>query len=249
MINTLEARYPLAEVIFVPTAVQGDEAIADIVSSVEYLDSRGDIDVIIIGRGGGSLENLWAFNTEEVARAVFRCKTPIISAVGHETDHTVSDEVADCRALTPTAAAVIATPDINEEREHIIAAYEKMKQSLTTLISREENRINNYAEHSPLANINAFFDERIELMNEQKKKLLKSIELLVQRREQSLLASVRELNALSPLAVLSRGYSLTKNENGIVSSTDDVKINDTLEIMVADGKILATANEVIKDEH
>uniref|UniRef100_UPI00402912CB exodeoxyribonuclease VII large subunit n=1 Tax=Eubacterium sp. TaxID=142586 RepID=UPI00402912CB len=139
--NITARRYPLAELVIVPTAVQGDKAAPDIVSSIQLLDSRGDIDVIIVGRGGGSIEDLWAFNTEEVARAVIACKTPVVSAVGHESDFTICDFVADLRAPTPSAAAELVCPDINVQLNRIRSLQYTAELYIKSFIDENSQRL------------------------------------------------------------------------------------------------------------
>ena len=156
--NIIKRRYPVAELVVAPTIVQGDAAPEDIVKSIKLLDSIDDIDVIIVGRGGGSLEDLWAFNTEIVARAVFECKKPIISAVGHETDFTICDFVADLRAETPSAAAEKAVPDINELMKFTEAAESKMLYCITKRLEYEAQRLDYISNESILADYKIYFE-------------------------------------------------------------------------------------------
>src|SRR6185312_1161094 len=139
--STIERRYPLAEIILFPAIVQGPQAAPSIIKSIEQAEAYGSIDVLIVGRGGGSIEDLWAFNEESVARAIFSCRIPIISAVGHETDTTIADFVSDRRAPTPTAAAEIAVPARDELIERIIDRKRSLYKSMSTKIKIEQKRL------------------------------------------------------------------------------------------------------------
>ena len=246
--NIISRRYPLCEIIIVPTVVQGDSAPADIVKSVEFLDNLGDIDTIIVGRGGGSIEDLWAFNTEEVARAVFRCKTPIISAVGHETDFTICDFVADLRAPTPSAAAELSVPDIVNEKLMIQSLSYSLDVNISRIIEKKEENLNNIKNNSALADFNAFFESLENNIQNTEEKLRVSFKNIVLEKENSLKGVAYSLNALSPLAVLSRGYSITKNQNSVVKSISQIKANDEIRIILSDGEAKADVSEVLNYE-
>ena len=167
--NITSRRYPLAELVIVPTAVQGEKAAPEIVESIKLLDSRGDIDVMIVGRGGGSIEDLWAFNTEEVARAVIACNTPVVSAVGHESDFTICDFVADLRAPTPSAAAELICPDINVLFNHVRSLQYTAQLYIQALIDDRSQHLSEITAFSPLANgeelLNAYKDRLSDLNN------------------------------------------------------------------------------------
>ena len=246
--NILGRRFPLCEVVIVPTVVQGDSAPADIVKSLELLDSMDDISTIIVGRGGGSIEDLWAFNTEEVARAVFRCKTPVISAVGHETDFTICDFVADLRAPTPSAAAELAVPDIENE----MLSVENMRASIETLmqrnIERKEEKLDSLINNSVLSDLDSFFENAENGISSSMEKIEKLFENILLRKENDLKGAAQALNALSPLAVLARGYSITKKNGNVIKSADSLSAGDIIDIMVHKGEIKAEISEVIKDE-
>lgn len=246
--NVLARRYPLCEVVIVPTAVQGDAASPEIVRAIKLLDSLGDIDTIIVGRGGGSIEDLWAFNTEPVARAVYNCKTPIISAVGHETDYTICDFVSDLRAPTPSAAAELAVPDINGEMIKINETSAALERLVLANIEDRESKLESIKTASPLANIKSFFESLEGNINNSRDKLLLSFKGIVSQKENLLKGSAFALNALSPLAVLSRGYSITKKDSEVISSTDSVSAGDRVNIVFSDGSASAEITEVNKNE-
>ncbi|MBQ7203531.1 MAG: exodeoxyribonuclease VII large subunit [Eubacterium sp.] len=246
--NVLGRRFPLCEVVIAPTVVQGDSAPADIVKSLRLLDSIEGIDTIIVGRGGGSIEDLWAFNTEEVARAVFNCKTPVISAVGHETDFTICDFVADLRAPTPSAAAELAVPDIKNEINYINNLSTSLESAVTAFVENEEKRIDDIKNNSPLYNTDSFFASLIEKLDGFENKLFSEFDNRIKFEEQRLSGVARALNALSPLAVLARGYSITKNDNGVVGRVKSTKVGEKIETTLSDGKIISEVLEVYDNE-
>lgn len=233
--NITARRWPAAELFIVPTIVQGDRAPADIVNSIKLLDSRGDIDVMIVGRGGGSLEDLWAFNTEEVARAVIECKTPVVSAVGHETDFTICDFVSDLRAPTPSAAAELVCPDAQALMNYFSTVKETIKL-------KTESKINDSIQYVSYLTDRGALSEREEFFSSYSDKLEK-LKMLFERayihkteiESERYSALIGKLNALSPLAVLARGYcSATKNDKSVLSAKQLNK-NDMISVKFTDG--------------
>lgn len=246
--NITARRYPLAELVIVPTAVQGDKAAPDIVSSIQLLDSRGDIDVIIVGRGGGSIEDLWAFNTEEVARAVIACKTSVVSAVGHESDFTICDFVADLRAPTPSAAAELVCPDINVQLNRIRSLQYTAELYIKSFIDENSQRLSEICDFSPLADgdalVKPFSDRLSELENKLNMFFTQKSE--VEFHKFSALAG--KLNALSPLAVLERGFAVAKQNGNVISSVADADTKKKLTVALSDGELMCDISEVIKYE-
>lgn len=245
--NITKRRYPLAEIVIAPTIVQGDKAPTDIVKSIELLDSIDGIDVIIVGRGGGSLEDLWAFNTEEVARAVFNCRTPIISAVGHETDFTICDFVADLRAETPSAAAEKAVPDINVLISTVSNYSDRIAFLIKNKLEYEYQRLDYITNDSVIGNIGDYFENHYDVIENFEKKLNECFANAVSYNKQKLGAVAGKMDALSPLAVLARGYCVAVNDNCVVKSIADIKSNDKIAISFCDGKAICTVNEVNKN--
>lgn len=245
--NIISRRFPLAEIVICPTVVQGSEACEDIASSVKFLDTLG-VDVIIVGRGGGSMEDLWAFNTMPVIQAVYDCNTPIISAVGHETDFTLCDFVADLRAPTPSAAAELAVPDINSELQIADGFYSSLLSLFKHKVETEEINLDRIVNRSPLSGVNEAFkarQERLELLYDN---LMLRFKAKIDDKEKALIREADMLNAVNPLSVIARGFTLTSKDNKTVSSVKSLSVNDTVCTRFSDGKIIATVCEVISNE-
>ena len=242
--NITKRRYPIAELVVVPTVVQGDSAPADICKSIKILDLRDDIDVIIVGRGGGSLEDLWAFNTEQVARAVFECETPIISAVGHETDYTICDFVSDLRAPTPSAAAELAVPNISDillKLQNYNLRYKNaLKKKIEIMKLRYEKCMMNKVFKDPLQNIHEKYIS-LDMIN---KSLQNSINNKVQISKTKMVELITKLDSLSPLKTLTRGYSILEKDNKIVKSVKSLNINDEISIRLIDGNAKAKVIDI-----
>ncbi len=236
MFRILNNRWPLSKIVFCPCTVQGDYAEGELIQSLKLVEKQ-NVDVIIIGRGGGSAEDLWAFNSEKLARAIFACKTPVVSAVGHETDYTISDFVADVRAATPSAAAQITTPDINNESEKIA----QIKYTLRYFADRKINEERMKLDNMPSMNISASRS-----VNSNKDKLIrvvKDLELVGKNKLNSktleYVKLTEKLDALNPLKVFVRGYAMLEKDEKIVSSVKNVNIGDEVNIKLADGDIKA----------
>lgn len=242
--NITKRRYPLAEIVIAPTIVQGDLAPDDIVKSIKLLDSIDDIDVIIVGRGGGSIEDLWAFNTEIVARAVYECKKPIISAVGHETDYTICDFVADVRAETPSAAAEKAVPDINVIMSFVNSSRERMLSLINYKLQDEMQRLDNLQNKGSLSNFSEYIENYKDILDGYTNDMLSILSDRLRDNSFKLSGLADKLNSLSPLAVLSRGYSVVSMNNRIINSTKSVKVNDVVDVTFSDGRIICTVKEV-----
>ena len=242
--NIISRRFPICDIIIVPTVVQGESAKYDIASSIEYLDSM-NLDTIIVGRGGGSLEDLWAFNTIEVAQAIFCCNTPVISAVGHETDFTICDFVADLRASTPSAAAELAVPDITVELSNLRDTKSFLKKCLEHNISNEQQKLDKIVSSS-LRDINSFLSPYESSIDSLSGKLNDNIKNIVERKDMQFSKAVAMLNALSPLAILGRGYSMTTLNDKPICNADCININDTIKTRLSNGMIISKVTEVIE---
>lgn len=242
--SVLKRRYPVAEIVFCPVAVQGENAAPEISEAIRLFNKQKAADVLIVGRGGGSLEDLWAFNEEIVARAIFESEIPVISAVGHETDFTIADFVADLRAPTPSAAAELAVPDIFELKSGLIG----LKQHLSVLMknmlaSERESLLNIEKRLNILSPSNKILNSRQELSNLYEK-IVNSVTLKLNDEKGKLAVVASKLDALSPLAVLSRGYSITYNNDDLpLKSVKDVSNGDNIKVRVTDGEIFATVTD------
>lgn len=246
--NIAGRRNPYVQLILYPALVQGEGAKESIVKGIETLDAWG-VDVIIVGRGGGSIEDLWAFNEEEVARAIFHCQTPIISAVGHETDTTIADFVADLRAPTPSAAAELAVADVRQLLETLRAYRQKLTFGMENQIYSLRQRMKQYEMKleygSPAYQIQ---EKRIRLLDLEER-LGSAMENQIFRARQNLNIYIERMKGLSPLDKLNQGFSYVENEAGhSVTCIGQVKPGDTLNIQVTDGRILTKVTETIEEE-
>ena len=243
MIRILRRRYPIAKVILLPVRVQGAEAPPEIAGAIRYADKWKIGDVIITGRGGGSMEDLWAFNDERVARAIYACETPIISAVGHEPDVTISDFVADARASTPSNAAEIAVPDQGELLRWLQGAGQRMAQAESGRLAAERQRLNALASKRVLRDQTAYVqDKRMELVHLQQR-LGDLSSALLARKRQRFGALAASLDAMSPLKVLGRGYAVARNEEGrILRSWRDVSPGDRVNVTLGEGGFAAAVD-------
>lgn len=244
--NVLSRRYPLCEIIIVPTVVQGDLSSKDIASSIRFLDNLG-VDTIIVGRGGGSIEDLWAFNTEEVADAVYNCKTPIISAVGHETDFTICDFVADLRAPTPSAAAELAVPDINNEFVNLQGLEMMLERNIESIVQGEEARLDYIMKKSPLADIDKLFDFHSSIIENYQKTIGLYFENILKSKAYDLQKNSAMLDALSPLAVIGRGYTITEKQGAVLTDAKNVNVGDSIVTKLKNGTLVSTITEVNAD--
>lgn len=293
IITTARRRYPIAQIVLYPAVVQGTAAAEDIVRQIKRVNQKGDYDTLIIGRGGGSIEDLWPFNEEIVAREIANSNIPVISSVGHETDTTIADLVADVRAATPTAAAELAVPvltdvitDIKNNEIRIVNAYknkiiqlqqilnkitssyifkqperlydsyvqridmlnERLNNALQQSINSADKRINdliyNLKINSPKNRIN----EQKQILKVEQKQLVRNISLLLENKDNKVKQLISSLDHLSPLKVMSRGFSYTTDSNGnVIKKISDVKKDDEIQLKLIDGTAKATVNEITKE--
>lgn len=250
IVNIMRRRFPFTEVLLVPTLVQGENAGEDIVRSIHLLNDFGDVNVAIVGRGGGSIEDLWPFNEEIVARAIFESEVPIISAVGHETDFTIADFVADLRAATPSAAAELVVPDKTEIIRQIIALQDAMLQSMRSMLDVQENRL----EGSRTALKPRLLMDRIiqyqQRTDDFTSKLMMRIEHKLEICRSRYDALNEMLDAVSPLATLRRGYSITLKmpEESIVDTVENVGSGDDVKVILQDGEMKCKVEEKRRKE-
>ena len=243
MINVLGRRAPYVNLILRPTLVQGDTAAADIVNAIQEMDTSGELDLIIIGRGGGSLEDLWPFNEEKVACAIFNCQTPTISAVGHETDITIADLVADLRVPTPSAAAELAAPSIEELTQALIAIDEKiailLEHKLEYYWQKMDHIQDRFSLQRPDTLIKGMNNFNTHLSVMMKQSILMKLQLQFGQLEKL----QAELSVLNPKSILDRGYAIATTESGqIIHSPDELKMGEMFNLQLAKG-ILAARKE------
>ncbi len=260
MIRILGARWPLAEIKVIPVRVQGMEAPQEIAAAIQWANWNGAADLIITGRGGGSMEDLWAFNEEVVAQAIYASGIPVISAVGHEPDVTIADFVADLRAATPSNAAELAVPDQNEVYVSLLGNGERLERTISVRLSRYRQTLDRLAASRPMTEPGSYFREKRLLLDFQSSRLAHGLRsssagqrerlsrlsaafpgsaarTVTQCRER-LNALAASLDALSPLKVLGRGYAIARRGDGkAVVSTEDVASGDKLELTLSDGSI------------
>ena len=243
IINVLGRRFPAAEMILYPSEVQGTQAPAQLISGIEFFSMTGLVDVVIIGRGGGSAEDLWAFNDEYLARAVASCSVPVISAVGHESDFTICDFVADRRAPTPSAAAEIAVPDMGEILRGLASLKLGMQTSLQKRIAQERRVLGQITASRVFSRPEQMLDNFRMRLDEHEQDLNRAIEQTILQKRQSTASVAGKLQALNPLSILSRGYATISRDGAFVTSVKQINENDTLDIRMADGSVRATVSQ------
>lgn len=244
MLRILRKRYPLSNVRLLPVRVQGAEAPGEIAAAIRYANYHKLADLLIVGRGGGSIEDLWAFNDERVAYAIYESDIPVISAVGHEPDVTISDFVADLRAATPSNAAELAVPDQDALRQSLDA----MSISMATALNRQLKSARQHLDvlsHSPaLLSPTGYLDQREKSLELLKNRLVSAQNNSITRKNQRYIAAVSKLDAMSPLKVLTRGYSMAQTEKGdVLRSVQQVELGERISIALSDGKLSATVME------
>lgn len=246
IMTVLERRYPCAEIVFEPVAVQGDSVAPQIAAAIEKFNRLNGADVLIVGRGGGSIEDLWAFNEEEVAYAIFNSDIPIISAVGHETDFTIADFVSDMRAPTPSAAAEIAVPNYLDLLYTIDKMFDSITNSMLSLVSSYQLRISNsekiLAAHMP-SNLISSYDDATAYLSERMTAALNSV---FSKYSSSLSAYAMKLDALNPLRILSKGYCAVENSNKqTVTCAEKLNVGDEVDLIFADGRAKCKVEETV----
>ena len=240
IINVATRRYPVAKLVIFPSLVQGDNAPNELIKGIEYFNIEKTVDVIIIGRGGGSIEDLWAFNNESLARAIYNSKIPVISGVGHEIDFTICDFVADKRAATPSAAAELATPNLTELISKISTNKIRLFSALTSSLSEKRSHLDALANATVIKYPLRMLDTPKMRIIAYTNKLKNVFDDSITSKKICFSRVNSKLYALNPMAVLSRGYSyVTDNNGGIIKSVDDVDVNRNIIVRVHDGTINA----------
>ncbi len=241
MLRILNARWPLCKVVLLPVRVQGTEAPPEIAGALRYANKWRVADLIITGRGGGSIEDLWAFNDERVARAIYESEIPVISAVGHEPDVTIADFAADVRAATPSNAAELAVPDRQEVKRRLDVLQARIARSERKRLEEQRERFDRLARSRALRDPMAFIDDKRQLLDYTRKDLASLAQDQMAQREQRFTALAAKLDALSPLKVLGRGYAVARNEKGqILRAAREAKPGETIEVLLGQGSLACT---------
>ncbi len=244
MLRILRKRYPLAKVRLLPVRVQGVEAPPEIVGAIQYANYYRLADLLIVGRGGGSIEDLWAFNDEQVAYAIYESKIPIISAVGHEPDVTIADYVADLRAATPSNGAELAVPDQEALLQTLDAMSASMASSLNRQLRSARQHLSVLSQSPALLSPTGYLDQKRKNVELLKNRLLSAQVQNLDRRRRRYVELTAKLDAMSPLKVLTRGYAMAQTQDGqVLRSQKQVNPGDKITVSVSDGRILATVNE------
>jgi exodeoxyribonuclease VII large subunit len=259
IITTVKRRYPVCEILLFSTLVQGNLAAPQIVKQIKHAQEF-DIDTLIVGRGGGSIEDLWPFNEEIVAREIYACKIPVISAVGHQTDYTIADFVADKRAATPTAAAELAVPNITEVKNNVNQFSNRLNKSIEDKILMNKTKLEHLSQKNVLKNPESIYDikgmrldglinrldftskniisqSRNKLFKLENSHVLKNPEQITKKKRDACLKNINKLEVLNPLLTLKRGYAMAKSGDKVISSAKDVKSGDKLDVEFDDGII------------
>ena len=247
MLRILNKRYPLTQVRLLPVRVQGAEAPGEIAAAIGYANHYQLVDLLIVGRGGGSIEDLWAFNDERVAYAIYESRIPIISAVGHEPDVTISDYVADLRAATPSNAAELAVPDMNALQQNLDAMSGSMAAALARQLKASRQRLEMLANRPSMQKPTGYLEQKEKALELLKNRLVSAQTQMLNRERHRYVASVSKLDAMSPLKVLTRGYAYAQTEDGtVLKSVDQVEAGQQITVSLSDGRLSAT---VMKKEN
>ena len=245
MLRILRKRYPLAQVRLLPVRVQGAEAPGEIAGAIRYANLHRLADLLIVGRGGGSIEDLWAFNDERVAYAIYESEIPVISAVGHEPDVTISDFVADLRAATPSNAAELAVPDQDTLRQTLDSMSSAMATALSRQLTAARRHYQLLSAHPALQSPVGYLEQRRRSLELLKNRLISAQNQSIGLRKQRYVAMTAKLDAMSPLKVLTRGYAMAQTQDGdVLRSVSQVRSGDRIRISLSDGALSADVTEV-----
>ena len=244
MLRILRKRYPLSEVRLLPVRVQGVEAPGEIAAAIRYANYHQLADLLIVGRGGGSIEDLWAFNDERVAYAIYESQIPVISAVGHEPDVTISDFVADLRAATPSNAAELAVPDQDALRQNLDGYSQTMASILNRQLKTARQHLNTLASRPALSSPTGYLEQKKKNLQLLENRLVSAQTRIVEQKQRQFVSLTAKLDAMSPLKVLTRGYALAQTEEGsILKSVHQVSVGDRVKISLGDGSLTAAVSE------
>lgn len=247
ILNVLGRRYPIGEVVLIPSLVQGENAPDSICDAIKKAE-RLNLDVLIVGRGGGSIEDLWAFNDEKVAYAIYNCEIPIISAVGHEVDYTISDFVADVRAATPSAAAELVAPSVINLSQMLFSMLQNARAKVENKVWESSKTLDNLKQRLQSKSPELSLEKSEKELAMLKKSLNYSLEHLADIKSSTFLRFLEKLEALSPLKVLTRGYSITFSDEKAVTSVNDTEVGKEIITRLTDGTLYSTVTRLQKQE-
>lgn len=245
MLRILDARWPMSQVHILPVRVQGEGAAEEIAAAIRWANWKQVADLIITGRGGGSMEDLWAFNEEVVARAIYDSEIPVISAVGHEPDVTIADFVADLRAATPSNAAELAVPDQNDVGAALLSCQRRLEGSMIRRLDRSRQQLNRLADSRAMTDPGAYFRDKRMLLDYQSSRLTRELERTVAQRRERLARLAAALDAMSPLKVLARGYAIARKDDGaLLTSATQTAPGELLSLHLSEGSVDCRVEEI-----
>lgn len=247
IITTINRRYTLAEIILFPCLVQGENAKEDIVKNIKLADTY-DLDTIILGRGGGSIEDLWAFNEEIVADAIFKANTPIISAVGHEIDFTISDFVSDLRAPTPTAAAELAVPNKEDLKALIMQYKQRISKNIINILNMNKQRLEYILNSYIIKNPETIYEAKMQKVDILTEKLIMYMNNILDNKGYKFTSLLDKMEALSPIKTLKRGYSISRINGKIIKDIKKIKPGEILETQLQNGNLISEIKEINYEE-
>ena len=244
LLRILRKRYPLSEVRLLPVRVQGVEAPGEIAAAIRYANYHSLADLLIVGRGGGSIEDLWAFNDERVAYAIYESQIPVISAVGHEPDVTISDFVADLRAATPSNAAELAVPDQDALRQNLDGYSQSMASVLNRQLKSARQHLNVLASRPSLSSPTGYLDQKRKNLELLENRLVSANTRIIEQKQRQFVSLTAKLDAMSPLKVLTRGYAMAQTEDGaVLKSVQQTAVGDCIKITLGDGSLTAAVTQ------
>ncbi len=248
ILRVLRKRYPLSKVLLLPVRVQGEEAPREIVGAIRYANRWQLGDVILTGRGGGSMEDLWAFNDERVARAIYESEIPVVSAVGHEPDVTIADFVADVRAATPSNGAELIAPDQTELRQRLAACEKRLCAAMERRLKLSRQQLDALSSRRVLQSPMHYIEDRRLMLDRAQERLILAAQHHLERKRRNFSALAAALDAMSPLKVLARGYSVVKQQGHVVKSMAQLSVGQQVQLCLSDGSALARIEELKKED-
>ena len=248
ILRVLRKRYPLSKVLLLPVRVQGEEAPREIVGAIRYANRWQLGDVILTGRGGGSMEDLWAFNDERVARAIYESEIPVVSAVGHEPDVTIADFVADVRAATPSNGAELIAPDQTELRQRLGAYEKRLSAAMERRLKLSRQQLDALSSRRVLQSPMHYIEDRRLMLDRVQDRLILAAQHHLERKRRNFSALAAALDAMSPLKVLARGYSVVKQQVHVVKSMEQLAVGQQVQLCLSDGSALARIEELKKED-